>query len=347
MKAFILAAGRGERLRPLSLFRPKALFPVANRPVIHYTIEFLKGHGIGEFIVNLHHLPDQVRQGLEDGRELGVVIHYSPEFPDILGTAGGIKQAEDLLGQETFVVINGDLLVNFDLSQALSYHRDRQALATLVLREDPKAPEGKDIALDDEGRLLRFLGHGETRIPPSREAMFTGVTIMEPAFLSEIPSGRPCGISDEIYPRLLQSGRDLFGWVMEGPWRDIGTPAGYLSANRDTLEGRFGPTTTGGDFRVAAEVIPPVQIGEGVQLEEGARVGPHAVLGRGCHIGQGARVAESVLWEEVYLGAGAQARHAIIASGVRTKAKSSFIEKVVIPKGEGLEAIPLRRERAS
>ena len=175
MKAFILAAGRGERLLPLSLLRPKTLFPVANRPVIHYAIEFLKGHGIQEFIVNLHHLPHQVRENLGDGRELGVVSHYSPEFPEILGTAGGIKQAEDLLQDETFVVMNGDLLVKFDLPQALSYHRGRRALATLVLREDLEAPEGRDIVLDGEGRVLRFLTHGETRTPPSREAMFTGV----------------------------------------------------------------------------------------------------------------------------------------------------------------------------
>jgi NDP-sugar pyrophosphorylase family protein len=344
VKAFILAAGRGERLLPLSLLRPKPLFPVVNRPVIHYVIEYLKRHGIMEFIVNLHHLSHQVRQDLGDGGGLGVVIHYSPEFPHILGTAGGLKQAEDLLRDETFLVVNGDLLVNFDLSQALAYHRERHALATLVLREDPGAPEGKDITLDGRGRLVRFLTHGQSRTPAAREAMFTGVTIMDPAFLAEIPPGRPSGISEEVYPRLLGAGAPLFGWVMEGPWRDVGTPSRYLAANWEALEGVFGPVAAGEDPPGGASVIPPVHIGEGAQLEDGARIGPHTVLGPGCRLGRGAWVAESVLWEGVCLEAGARAWHAIIASGVH--AKATFIEEVVIPKGRGLETAPLRREGA-
>src|SRR5437016_10500082 len=188
MKGMILAAGFGERLWPLTADRTKPALPVLGKPLVGYVAEYLATHGIRDVIVNLHHRPDSVRGALGDGGQFGVKLQYVHE-PVILGTSGALDNARELLGSETFVVINGKLITDIDLHAALETHRKRNALATLVLRSNP-ARERFSVVETSNGLITRFAGMPE-RID-SREAplMFTGIQVLEPRIFDYIPKGR-------------------------------------------------------------------------------------------------------------------------------------------------------------
>jgi len=240
MKAMILAAGYGKRLRPLTEKIPKPLLPVGKYPILAWNLLLLKRHGIREAIINLHHLGEQIVETIRDGSGYGMRVAYSHE-PEILGTGGGIKQASLYLQNGAFLVLNGDTLSDCDLTALIAAHRSSGALATLAVREDPDAADWGPVMLNDRSRIVQINGQPaasgalETARHPH---MFAGLHVVDPAVLDAIPQG-PCSIID-VYIELLRRERPLAGYHFSGYWSDIGTPERYAMVQRDAAEGKMG-----------------------------------------------------------------------------------------------------------
>ncbi|MEK6605184.1 MAG: nucleotidyltransferase family protein [Nitrospirota bacterium] len=239
MKAMVLAAGLGVRLRPLTDTMPKPLLPIAGRPLLVWNLLLLQRHGITDVLINLHHLGDQIVQAIGDGTRFGLRVAYSHE-PELQGTGGGIRQAAPFLKDGPFLVLNGDTLSACDLTGLIAAHRAGKALATLALREDPEAARWGPVTVDADSRILQINGapplapHAE---PLPAPCMFAGIHVMEPAVLDAIPPG-PGSIID-VYHALIGKGLVLRGWRMSGYWSDIGTRERYEQAERDAAEGRL------------------------------------------------------------------------------------------------------------
>lgn len=233
----ILAAGFGARLRPLTNTIPKPLLPIAGTPLIVWNLLLLRRHGITDAVMNLHHLGHLIEKELGDGSQYGMHLSYSHEAV-ILGTGGGIKHALDYFHGEPFFVLNGDTLVDINLSLLLAFHRERTALATMVVREDPEADRWGAVELDKDQRVLRINGRGLTINAPSARAkrMFAGIHIMHPRLLRSLPPGHEASIID-AYVREIERGERICGFTMDGYWSDIGTPERYAQAQKDAESG--------------------------------------------------------------------------------------------------------------
>lgn len=229
MKAFVLAAGKGERLNPLTLDTPKPLLPVGGEPIIHRVIKMLARDGFDDIVINLHHLGDQIRESTGDGSRFGVRIKYSHE-EKIMGTGGGIKAAQDLIGKGTFLVINADVLIDIDLRKVFKYHKERGGAATLVLRDDSDEAGYGAIKIDNQGRIRDILGtsagnHGEL-LP----RLFTGIQVLEPVFFDYLPPGEWASSTRDVFPEMMKEGLEFFACEHRGFFLDIGTPERYSRA---------------------------------------------------------------------------------------------------------------------
>lgn len=237
MRAMILAAGKGSRLRPLTDTVPKPLLEVAGRPMILFALQLLREAGINEVVINLHHLGAQIRRRLGDGAEFGVRITYSEEDP-ILDTGGAIAAARDFLSGDTFVVLNADTVMDLRLREVLAFHRRQAALATMVVRPDRDALRNDAVALDAAQRLRAILGHqaaGEATNAstfPAGRMMYAGVLVFEPRVFDYLPRG-VYSVTRDVYPRLLAAGEPLFGYVYDGYWRVLDTPEDLAAGRRE------------------------------------------------------------------------------------------------------------------
>lgn len=237
MRAMILAAGLGTRLRPLTHTVPKALIPVAGRPLIEYGLLLLKSQGIAEVVINLHHLGEKIRAALGDGSVYDLRITYSPEDP-ILDTGGGIKKAQGFLDGETFVVLNCDTILDLDLSIVLAAHRRNHAAATLVLRPDPDAARYGIVETDASGRIRRFLGQPAEVSEPLSAFMFTGLQVLEAKIFACMPAAKPFSTTRETYPQMLRAGEPLYGFMHHGPWMVVDDAAGMARATQAIISGQ-------------------------------------------------------------------------------------------------------------
>lgn len=296
MKAMILAAGLGTRLRPLTLKRPKALLPVVNRPIIERTIEYLKGHGITEIAVNAHHHHRQIVEYFKRERAFGIDIDVRVE-PEILGTGGGIKNMAVPRDFEPFIVINGDILTDIDLSEAYEMHQRKGALATLMLHDYP--PFNKilvDASLD-----IREIPR-ETPSNKSGRLAFTGVHVIDLELLTYVSEGVFSDIID-CYRSLIASGKPPNAFVVKGRyWRDIGTVKSYLLANKEYL-----------DEESLLFAAPNCRIDPSVKLEE------WAVLGENGELEEGVKIKRSVLWENVRVRRGVKIIDSVVTSSKEVK----------------------------
>lgn len=235
MKAMILAAGLGTRLRPLTDVTPKPLLPVAGTPMIVWNLLLLKRHGIRDVVINLHHLGDMIRQALGDGSALGMRLIYSYE-PVILGTGGGIKQAEPHFQGEPVLVLNGDTLFDLDLGAVMAFHRERAAAATLVLRQDPDAARWGLVEVTDRAEIVRITGRGRSAPTVTAARMFAGIHILHPRLLRYLPADTECSIID-AYVKGIQDGERILGFDFDGFWSDVGTPERYAQVEQDAAAG--------------------------------------------------------------------------------------------------------------
>lgn len=231
----VLAAGLGTRLRPLTDDRPKALVEVAGHPLITYNLALLRRFGITEVVVNLHYHGERLRRTLGDGSHLGLAIAYSVEEP-LLDTGGGIRHARALLGDDDFVVMNSDTIVDLPLDRVIAEHRARRADATLVLRRDPEQARYGEIEIDGQGWIRRFLGTPTNVSTVLTPYMFAGVHVLSPRVFDHMPAGGVFSITRETYPAMLAAGAALAGVPFAGFWRVIDTPADRARAEADLTQ---------------------------------------------------------------------------------------------------------------
>ena len=226
MKAMVLAAGQGTRLRPITDRMPKALVPVGGRPMIEFALLLLSHYGVRDIVINLHHFGTQIEDYLGDGQRFDVKISYSQET-ELLETGGGLLKAKAFLQDDTFIVINTDALIDVDLAAVLNDHRQNHAAATLVLRPDIDADRYGSIDIGADGRICRFLEHRPKDRPVGAitKLMFTGLQILEPRVFDymDVSEQKKFSTTRETYPRMLRAGERLFGYSFEGFWQDLGT----------------------------------------------------------------------------------------------------------------------------
>ena len=234
IKAMILSAGIGERLRPLTNKTPKAMIPIGGKPLLQHQIELLKGHGIRDFVINLHHLPDQIINYFRDGSQFGVSIAYTRE-PTILGTAGGIKNAERLLS-DPFLVIYADNLTNMDITSVIKFHRQHHGPVTLTVYDSP-SPETMGVVLTDgNDNIIGFL---EKHPNPPTSEVSAGICIYDKAILRYIPPGVFYDQGKDLYPDLLRRGVLLKRFNPHAYVQDTGTKERYAKAQKDYENGVF------------------------------------------------------------------------------------------------------------
>ncbi len=300
-----MAGGQGTRLRPLTSNQPKPMLPIVNRPIMEHIIELLARHGFREQIATVQFLASVIRSYFGNGEDLGVQLTYATEESP-LGTAGSVKNAEDELRDDTFVVISGDALTDIDLTKLVQYHREKGAVATICLKSVPNPLEFGVVITREDGSIDRFLekpNWGEV----FSDTINTGIYVLEPEIFDLIPENTVFDFSEDLFPLILDKGLPLFGYVAEGYWTDVGTIDSYMNAQRDVLEAKV-------------QVEPPgfalgerIWLGEGSEIDPGARIDGPAVIGENCRIEQGAHLREyTVLGANVVVKEGAFVHRATI-----------------------------------
>ncbi|MFJ6700844.1 sugar phosphate nucleotidyltransferase [Streptomyces sp. NPDC091272] len=347
MKAVVMAGGEGSRLRPMTSDLPKPLLPVADRPIMEHVLRLLKRHGLAETVVTVQFLASLVQEQFGDGTQLGMSLSYAKEDTP-LGTAGSVKNAEAQLDGEPFVVISGDALTDIDLSDLIRFHREKGALVTVCLTRVPEPVEFGITIVGDDGRVERFL-EKPTWGQVFSDTVNTGIYVMEPEVLDFVAAGRPADWSGDIFPRLLEEGHDVYGYVAEGYWEDVGTHASYMKAQADVLDGRVatdpaGFETSPGVFVAeSARVHPsaviegPVVIGPHAQVGAGARLGRHTVVGRHAVVDQGATLERAVVHPHAYVGPQAALRGCVVGRNSSLRRGTRVAEGAVIGTGCVLE----------
>jgi len=315
--------------------------PVLNRPCMEHIVRLLHGHGIFDAAVTLQYLPEEIKSYFGDGRGYGVHLSYFTET-EPLGTAGSVKNTAAFL-DETFVVISGDALTDCSLAEAFQFHRQKKALATLVLTTVTCPLEYGVVITDGEGRIMRFLekpGWGEV----FSDTVNTGIYILEPEILEYIDENEMVDFSKDLFPRLLAAGQPLYAFVADGYWCDIGNIEQYMQAQFDMLEKEMdigAGIRVGKNARIhpSAELIPPLVIGDHCLVGPHAGIGPLAVLGNGVRIGQGSSLKRCILWDNVLVGERAELRGAVLGRGARLLDGARAFEGSVIGEqsvvGEG------------
>lgn len=339
MKAVIMAGGEGSRLRPLTCGRPKPMVPVVNRPIMEHIVDLLVKHGFTEVVATLQYMPESIRDHFGNGASFGINMRYSVEETP-LGTAGSVKNTADFLDR-TFLVISGDALTDLDLSAAVAFHRQRGAMATLVLTRVSCPLEYGVVITRPDGSITQFLekpAWGEV----FSDTVNTGIYVLEPEVLDYIEPGRMFDFSKDLFPLLLREKKPLFGVVLPGYWCDIGNLEQYRQAHHDILSGKVSVGVPaeekepglwlGRDVEIAAgvRIRGPVLIGDHCRLDEGVELDPYTVLGAGCRLRERASVKRSILWDNVYLGVGTSLRGAVLAGRVQVRPGAAVYEGAVV-----------------
>ncbi len=317
MQALILAGGKGTRLRPLTVYTPKPVVPVCNRPFLLYQLDTLRRAGITDITLSLSYQPHKIEQQLGDGSDYGVRLSYTVE-PQPMGTAGAYKFAEDLIREPT-VVFNGDIITDLDLAAVIREHEGRRAAATIVLTPVENPSSYGLVETEPDGRVRRFLEKPKAD-EISVNTINAGTYVLDPRVLDFIPSGEAYSFEYQFFPDLLGRGEKFYAHVPSAAyWIDIGTPARYLQVNQDLLAGRVRGVelrAQRGSFDAAthAEIDGLSLIADECIVKPGAQV-VNSVLGPGVHLEERARVENSVVWAHTRVGAGAHLSGAIVGRG--------------------------------
>jgi mannose-1-phosphate guanylyltransferase len=339
-----MAGGKGSRIRPLTLSRPKPLIPVANRPLIEYIVNKIKESGYTEVVVTLSYLKNQIKALLQkDYPELS--IKYSVE-KEPLGTAGGVKKAAKHLN-DTFFVLSGDVLADVDLNKILDFHNQKKAIATMVLKHVTDPKEFGIAVLDDGNQIIKFLEKPSSREVFSKIAN-TGTYVFEPEIFDYMTSQKgEMDFSKDIFPQLINERAGIYGFVFDGYWNDVGRPETYLKANYDVLNKKIGPEPPGKllkesvgrlgniwlgedvEIHETARLVGPLVIDDGSVIEGGSEVGNNTVLGKNVHLEKNSSIKGSVVFSGSEIGTNSFLKDCIVDSGCRIE-KGSFIERGAI-----------------
>lgn len=323
MKAMILAAGKGTRVRPLTYDLPKPMIPLLGKPVMAYLVEHLKKNGVSEIMVNVSWLHEKIEEYFGEGEQFGVQIGYSFEgytkddgevVPEPIGSAGGMKKIQEFGGffDDTTVVLCGDALIDLDLKAALLEHRRKGALATVITKEVPwdKVSSYGVVVSDDQGRILEFQEKPKQEDAKSN-FISTGIYIFEPEVIDLIPSGQPFDIGSELFPLLAERGLPFYAQGRPFNWLDIGTMGDYWEVLQAVLTGEVNHMDVPGiqikpgvwvglntsiDWN-GTEIEGPVYIGSNVKVEAGVRIVGPSWIGHGSHLCEGAELVRTVLFE--------------------------------------------------
>jgi len=317
MQALILAGGKGTRLRPLTVYTPKPIVPICNRPFLLYQIDTLRRAGITDITLSLSYQPQKIEQQLGDGSDFGVHLRYMTE-PQPMGTAGAYKFAEGLIREPT-VVFNGDILTDLDLKAVIREHDERHATATIVLTPVENPSAYGLVETEPDGRVRRFLEK-----PKADEitvnTINAGTYVLNPSVLDYIPDGENHSFEYGLFPNLLAHKESFYAHIPQRTyWMDIGTPERYLEVHDDLLNNRVARIhikNRRGEFDAAtiAEIDDISMIGDDCTIKPGAKI-VNSVIGQGCFVEERAEVTNSVIWPHTRIGAGTKVTGAIIGRG--------------------------------
>jgi mannose-1-phosphate guanylyltransferase len=307
----ILAAGLGTRMAPLARTLAKPALPVLDVPVALRLVTALAEQGVTRVVVNTHAHPESVQRALADAP---VPVDWIEE-PELRGSGGGVRGAREALdGDEPFLVLNGDMCLDLDVTALLARHRARKAFLTLALRDDPRKREFGSIGYDGHGDVRRITG----RIDLDGEkgsGLFIGVQVMEPTIFTRMPASERFEIVPEVWVPALQSDLRIASWVQPAGarWWPVGSPRELLDANLDELDAatRGGAVLVDPRSRVAGTLVGPVWIGAGAEIDAGATIGPRAVVSRGARVAAGARVANALVLPDARVPVGARLSRAV------------------------------------
>ena len=329
MKAMILAAGKGTRVRPITHTTPKPMIPILQKPVMEFLLELLRQHGFNQIMVNVSHLSEEIENYFRDGQRFGVQIAYSFEgriedgelIGDALGSAGGLKKIQDFqpFFDDTFVVLCGDALIDLDLGEAVRRHKEKGAMASMITKRVPpdQVSSYGVVVCDPDGRVLRFQEKPAVEDAAS-DMINTGIYIFEPEVFDFIPSREPFDIGSELFPKLVEAGAPFFALPMEFEWVDIGKVPDYWQAIRSVLQGDVRQVQVPGvevrpgifvGLNVAANwdkinVEGPIYVGGMTKIEDGATIIGPAMIGPSCHICEGATIDNSIIFDYSRIGPG-------------------------------------------
>ncbi len=339
MKAVVMAGGEGSRLRPLTVTRPKPMVPIVGRPVMEHILNLLKTHGITDVVVTVQYMASAIEDYFGDGTQFGMNIAYSREEVP-LGTAGSVKNAEELL-DEPFLVISGDALTDFNLTEIIKFHAERKAMATITLAHVPNPLEFGVIITDDSGHIRQFLekpSWGEV----FSDTINTGIYVLDPKIFSYFERDKPFDFSQELFPMMLKKGDPIYGFTSEGYWCDVGNLAEYMRANADVLQGKvnveLSGTDLGGgvwaedgvDISPEAQLFGPIFLGHDCKVKSGVVIHGPSAIGHYTIIDDRAQVDRSVVWNNSYIGERTELRGALVGTSTSIKARAVMFEGAVI-----------------
>lgn len=309
----ILAAGFGTRLFPLTIDRTKPAIPFLGKPLVGYVAEYLSKFGFEEVVVNLHHQPESVVEALGDGSRFGVKIHYTLEEPKILGTAGALDNARELLEDDTFLIINGKIITDINIAEAIEVHKKSGALATMILMENKKNERFTIVETQDD-RVTSFgdfpapISNLNSHISKSHTTsarnplMFTGIHILEPRVFDYIPRGVYSDIVPTFYRPAIANGEKIVAHITEGNWFELSTIPRYLDISLAMMNGRKNRVFSGDRVYISVAAV----------------------------------VKDSVVWDDVTIEDGAEINRTIVADGVKIKSGDRF-ENAAIVRAEVLK----------
>jgi mannose-1-phosphate guanylyltransferase/phosphomannomutase len=316
------------------------MVPILNRPIAEHIINLLKRHRISEVIATLHYLPDVMREYFQDGHELGIQMTYAVEEDQPLGTAGCVKNIAELLNS-TFLVISGDCITDFDLSEAIEFHQRKQSKATLVLTRVSNPLEFGVVITDENRRIRRFLEKPSTSEIFS-DTVNTGTYILEPEVLEYLPANEESDFSKDLFPLLLEKDIPMYGYIAEGYWCDVGHLDAYREAQYDALRGKVKLDM------LYEERLPGLWVGENTYIDDTAKIETPALIGRNCRIGPrveidagtvigdnvtigaDANIKRPIIWNGAIVGDDAHLRACVIARGTRVDRRAHVLEGAVV-----------------
>ena len=334
-----MAGGEGTRLRPLTSNQPKPMMPVANRPMMEHVVELLKRHGFTDIVVTVAFQANVIRTYFGDGSEFGVRMVYATE-ENPLGTAGSVRNAMEEL-TETFLVISGDVVTDIDLMSIVDFHSEKKALATIGLKAMENPLEFGIVITRDDGSVERFL-EKPTWGQVFSDTINTGIYVLQPEIFDYIAPDQSVDFSSDVFPRLLDDGLPIYGYVADGYWEDVGTLDAYIKVHQDVLDAqvtldipgfRMGEGIwlgEGSEIDPAAVIDGPAIIGDYCRIEAGARLAEYSVLGSNVRVGADSFVERSVVHDNVYLGSGVRLRGAVVGRSSDLRRGARLEEGVVL-----------------